>query len=128
MFIKLNRLIIRPAALSAVVLALLFAAGCAEEASVKTQTGQPAQNTTAVEHSPALREITLSVPGMDCPVCPITVRRALGNVDGVTEADADLKTREARVRFDPDRTDIDTLITAVRNSGFSAIVKEQRHE
>lgn len=73
-------------------------------------------------------EAVFSVPGMDCPMCPITVRRALSNVDGVIEAEADLKTKQARALFDPARTDTDALIAAIENSGFSAQLKDDVHE
>ncbi|MGC9159545.1 MAG: cation transporter, partial [Terracidiphilus sp.] len=35
----------------------------------------------------ATRTVTLSVPGMTCPVCPITVRKALREVPGVEKVD-----------------------------------------
>ena len=35
----------------------------------------------------ATRTVTLSVPGMTCALCPITVKTALTRVKGVTKAD-----------------------------------------
>lgn len=74
------------------------------------------------------REAVFSVPGMDCPMCPATVKRALSRVDGVTKANADLKTKQAHVVFDPAKTDTDTLIAAIEKAGFSAQLKESDHE
>ena len=34
----------------------------------------------------APKTVTLSVPTMDCPVCPITVKKALVKVSGVSQA------------------------------------------
>ncbi len=65
---------------------------------------------------------------MNCPMCPITVRRALSNVDGVIAAEADLKTKQARALFDPARTDTGILIGAIENSGFSTQLQESDHE
>ena len=48
----------------------------------------------------ATKTITLSVPDMDCAVCPITVRAALTKVKGVVKAEASLEKREAVVTFD----------------------------
>ncbi|HBO5401973.1 TPA: mercury resistance system periplasmic binding protein MerP, partial [Pseudomonas aeruginosa] len=44
--------------------------------------------------------ITLSVPGMTCAACPITVKKALTKVEGVTKAEVSYEKREAIVTFD----------------------------
>ena len=44
--------------------------------------------------------VTLSVPGMTCAACPITVKKALTRVTGVSEVTVDVKKREAVVTFD----------------------------
>ena len=51
---------------------------------------------------PASQTVTLSLPTMDCPVCPITVKKALGKVPGVSDAKVNFDKREAtvlRMRF-----------------------------
>ncbi|MDT8450640.1 MAG: cation transporter [Wenzhouxiangellaceae bacterium] len=75
-----------------------------------------------------LAEVTLSVPGMTCLMCPITVRKALEGVQGVHEASATLSDKSAVVLFDPNRTDVTQLITAVVNSGFEASAMEVTDE
>lgn len=68
--------------------------------------------------------VTLSVPGMNCPACPITVRRSLENVDGVLKADAYLETRTAVVTFDDTRTSPAALTEATEWYGYpSTVVK-----
>jgi mercuric transport protein len=111
--------------LIALVLGTFLLAACSGEPPGAVQAGQ-GQSAPGAEAAQAaeLQEITLAVPGMDCPMCPITVRRALSDVPGVVEATADLGTKEAWARFDPARTGAEALIAAVRNSGFSASVKE----
>lgn len=111
--------------LIALVLGTFLIAACSSEppGAVQAGQGQPAPGAEAAQAA-ELQEITLAVPGMDCPVCPITVRRALNDVPGVVEATADLGAREAWARFDPARTGVDEMIAAVRNTGFSASVKE----
>ena len=66
------------------------------------------------------REVTFSVPDMSCPMCPITVRKALAGVDGVVGAEASLDHKQARVVFDPAKTSIDALVAAVAEAGFTA--------
>lgn len=117
----------RPATVVALMLALFLLAGCSDEPGAGVNAGNLA-SVSAAEEATERREVVLSVPGMDCPMCPITVRRALSAVDGVYEAEADLKTKQARAVFDPARTDVDALIAAVENSGFSATLKDSSNE
>lgn len=62
--------------------------------------------------------VTLSVPGMDCPVCPITVKKALANVPGVSRAEVDFDKRQAIVSFDNAKTNADALMRATREAGY----------
>jgi mercuric transport protein len=48
----------------------------------------------------APRTVTLSLPTMDCLVCPNHVKKALGKVDGVSRVEVDFGRRQAIVRFD----------------------------
>lgn len=118
----------RLAALAAVVLGLSLLAGCSDEPAADPNTGQSVHASGNANAASEQREVVFSVPGMDCPMCPITVKRALSDADGIFEAEADLKTKEARVVFDPSRTDTDALIAAIESSGFSAHLKESDHE
>lgn len=52
----------------------------------------------------ATKTVTLSVPCMDCPVCPITVTKALTKVDGVSKVDVDFDKRQAVVIYDDAKT------------------------
>lgn len=62
--------------------------------------------------------ITLSVPSMDCPVCPITVKKALNKVPGVTQANVDFEKRIAVVNFDDSKTNAEVLIRATKDAGY----------
>ncbi len=64
------------------------------------------------------RTVSLSVPGMYCAMCPITVRMALEQVAGVEEAKADFETRTATVTFDTDKTTVQALVEATTNAGY----------
>ena len=68
--------------------------------------------------------VTLAVPGMDCSTCPITVRKALTNVAGVTRAEASLDTKQAVVTFDNSKTGVDALIKATTNAGYPSSLKK----
>lgn len=66
----------------------------------------------------APRTVTLSVPTMDCPVCPITVKKALTRVAGVSQVEVNFDKRVAIVTFDDARTSVEALTQATRNAGY----------
>ena len=71
----------------------------------------------------ATKTVTLSVPGMDCPVCPITVKKALTKVDGVTKAEVNFDKRQAIVTFDDVKTNVETLTKATADAGYPSTVE-----
>jgi periplasmic mercuric ion binding protein len=75
-----------------------------------------------------LKTVTLDVRNMDCPMCRITIRKALEKIDGVQEARVDYETRTARVIFDPAATDIDALTRATRDAGYPSTVKPEHSQ
>lgn len=72
----------------------------------------------------ALQTVTLSVPGMNCAACPITVSQALKKVPGVRQVAVDLERREATVRFDAAQAPATALLRATRDAGYPSTVRE----
>ena len=72
----------------------------------------------------ATRTVTLSVPGMYCPVCPITVKKALVKVAGVSKVDVNFDWREATVTYDDVKANVADLIKATTNAGYPSEVKK----
>ena len=70
----------------------------------------------------ATKTVTLSVPGMNCAACPITVKEALGKVPGVANTDVNLDKREATVTFDDARANVEALTRATRDAGYPSTV------
>lgn len=66
----------------------------------------------------AKKTVMLSVPGMTCAACPITVRAALSKVPGVRKIKFDLKKRVVVVAFDGDKTSINSLTKATKDAGY----------
>lgn len=64
------------------------------------------------------KTVSLSVPTMDCPICPITVKQALIKVPGVTHADVSFEQRQATVTFDDSKANVEALTRATRNAGY----------
>ncbi|OFZ95288.1 MAG: mercuric transport protein periplasmic component [Betaproteobacteria bacterium RIFCSPLOWO2_02_67_12] len=67
--------------------------------------------------------VVLDVPSMNCPLCPVSVKKALERVPGVLEAKADLATKSAEAKYDPDKVSPETLAKAVTNAGYPASLK-----
>jgi periplasmic mercuric ion binding protein len=66
----------------------------------------------------ASKTVTLSVPGMTCAACPMTIKKALTDVDGVTDAEVSFDKKEAVVTFDDTKTSVSALIEATTNAGY----------
>lgn len=72
----------------------------------------------------ASQTVTLSVPGMTCAVCPITVKKALSGVDGVSKIGVSYEKLEAVVTFDDAKTSIKKLTKATEDAGYPSSVKK----
>jgi Cu+-exporting ATPase len=64
-------------------------------------------------------ELTLPIEGMTCASCVNRVERYLRKTDGVAEANVNLATEEARVRFDPTVVGEQELSRAVEAAGYN---------
>jgi mercuric ion binding protein len=60
---------------------------------------------------------------MTCAACPITVKKALSKVEGVSQVDVSFDKREAVVTFDDAKTSIQKLTEATTNAGYPSSVK-----
>ena len=71
----------------------------------------------------ATQTVTLSVAGMTCAACPITVKKALSRVEGVSKIDVSFEKREAVVTFDDAKANVQKLTKATENAGYPSSVK-----
>jgi mercuric ion binding protein len=69
------------------------------------------------------KTVTLSVPGMTCAACPITVKKALTKVEGVVNAEVSLEKKQAVVTYDSAKTSVEELKEAAKNAGYPATEK-----
>jgi periplasmic mercuric ion binding protein len=69
------------------------------------------------------RTVVLDVPTMNCVTCPITVRKSLENVDGVSNAEVVYDDKSATVTFDDEKTNVKSLIEATTNAGYPSVEK-----
>jgi mercuric ion binding protein len=73
----------------------------------------------------ATKTVTLDVPSMTCPVCPITVKKALTAVPGVSKIDVVYARREAIVTYDDAKTTVAALTKATTDAGYPSTMKSQ---
>jgi mercuric ion binding protein len=55
---------------------------------------------------------------MTCSACPITVRKALEKVPGVSKVDVQFEKKQVLVTFDDAKTNTDALVKATTNAGY----------
>lgn len=72
----------------------------------------------------ATQTVTLAVPGMTCAACPITVKKALSKVEGVSQVNVTFEKREAVVTFDNAKADVQKLAKATEDAGYPSSVKQ----
>ena len=76
--------------------------------------------------APVGRNVVLNVPGMTCPLCPITVRKALERVPGVEKIFVDYPARDVRVEYDASRTNVAALLKATADAGYPATPEKHK--
>jgi mercuric ion binding protein len=82
---------------------------------------------TAVLSAPAWaanQTVTLSVSGMTCAACPITVKKALSKVDGVGAIEVSYEKKEAVVTYDDTKTNVEALTKATEGAGYPSELKK----
>jgi mercuric ion binding protein len=71
-----------------------------------------------------IQTVTLDVQNMTCAVCPITVKKALERVPGVTDAKVDFDKKTASVSFDPDKANLAALTKATGDARYPSSVQK----
>jgi Cu+-exporting ATPase len=70
-------------------------------------------------NAPARAQLDLSIDGMTCAACASRIERALGRLPGV-QAQVNLATERARVRYAPQEATPAQIIAAVERAGYGA--------
>ena len=61
---------------------------------------------------------------MTCGLCPVTVKKSLEKVAGVSQAQIDFAKKTARVTYDADKAKSDDLTAATTNAGYPSTVQK----
>jgi mercuric ion binding protein len=64
------------------------------------------------------KTVTLNVSGMTCAACPITVKKALEKVGGVSKVEVRFENKQVLVTFDDAKTNTDALVKATTDAGY----------
>ena len=72
----------------------------------------------------APKTVTLDVKNMTCAVCPITVKKSLEKVSGVSAVKVDFSRKTAFVTYDPDKTKPEALTRATTGVGYPSTVRK----
>ncbi|RQR51797.1 mercury resistance system periplasmic binding protein MerP [Burkholderia sp. Bp9126] len=72
----------------------------------------------------ASQTVTLDVRNMTCELCPITVRKSLEKVPGVSAVKIDFGRRTATVTYDPDAVRPENLTRATADAGYPSTVRK----
>lgn len=68
--------------------------------------------------------LTLNVQNMTCAVCPITVKKALEQVPGVSDVKIDFEHKTATMHLDTDKANVSMLTKATTDAGFPSTVRK----
>jgi mercuric ion binding protein len=72
----------------------------------------------------APRTVTLDVQNMTCALCPVTVRKSLEQVPGVSAVQVDFDRKVAIVTYDPDRVRPESLMRATTHAGYPSTIHQ----
>jgi mercuric ion binding protein len=68
--------------------------------------------------------VTLDVKNMTCELCPVTVRKSLEKVVGVSVVKVDFDRKTATVTYDPDQARLEVLTGATTNAGYPSTLRK----
>ena len=72
------------------------------------------------------QRLVLSVRGMTCASCGLTIERVLCRQDGVIEARANSIDRRVTIVYDPERIERASLVSAIQRLGYRVPDEEIR--
>lgn len=71
-----------------------------------------------------LQTVVLDVQNMTCNLCPVTVRKSLEKVPGVSQARIDFEGKTATVTFDADKASTTALVKATTDAGYPSAARK----
>lgn len=72
-------------------------------------------------------QVGFKVEGMTCSSCSSIVQKKLSSLDGIIDANINIATEKGQVQYDASKIDKQTIVNAVDNLGYKAILNEERN-
>ncbi|MDE1901279.1 MAG: mercury resistance system periplasmic binding protein MerP [Alphaproteobacteria bacterium] len=70
------------------------------------------------------RTVTLDVPTMTCPLCPVTIMRSLDGLTGVKKVSVDFPNRTATIEYDDSKISTNQLTEATEKAGYPSTIRK----
>ncbi len=70
------------------------------------------------------RKAQIHLTGMSCATCAITIEKALADTEGVAQASVNFAAEKAAVAYDPAKTDLTKLQSAVKEAGYGVATRK----
>jgi copper chaperone len=67
-------------------------------------------------------QVSIATTGMHCHSCSMLIEMNVGELEGVASVHADVATGTTEVSYDPAIVDVETILGAIRASGYGAEV------
>jgi P-type Cu+ transporter len=71
------------------------------------------------------QRVTLNVTGMTCAACSARIQKKLNKLEGIQEANVNLATEKANIRFDPALISVEKMIDTVKDLGYG-VAREKK--
>ncbi len=65
-----------------------------------------------------MEDVTLKAPDISCMHCIGAIKRAVGQLQGVSNVDGDPGTKEVKVAFDPARVNLEQIKATMAEEGY----------
>ncbi len=92
----------------------------------QTHMGNVVKKIESLGYKVTTRKVELSVTGMTCANCAMNIEKALNkNVPGVVDAFVNFASERVSIEYIAEITNIDEIISAIKNAGYGAITPDE---
>lgn len=71
-----------------------------------------------------MKKIILNISGMHCATCAANIEIVLRKADGIASAEVNFASEKAYIEFDPEKSNVQDLISTINKSGYKAFLPE----
>lgn len=97
------------------ILAILFLGSCGSSSSPKNA---DSTNNSSDISANLVSVIEFEVEGMTCEGCENTVKRKVGELEGITEVSASHTNKNALIKYNAEKVSADEIAAVIANAGY----------